>query len=380
MGGDYSRLRFQPGKHFAAVLLQQGRVQRDSDWNEAESIRDHHLRTLVRDLVGPAAFVDGGFALSAGGERVTIGAGHAWIDGLLCELANDTDAEAQPDLPAVRLPTSRGSYVAFVEAWQRDVTAIEDPTLQDVALGGPDTTVRRGTIAQVRFKLVRGPVPRPAEWSLPADPSDATLAVRGRYEGSDNALYRVEIHDGGDEPTFKWSRDNASTVAALRTWTAGELVVGPAQRGYVPGDHLEVLDRVSILDRRPGPFVRVDDVEDNRLRVSSTGEPLSDGLIDPLVRRWDGGPPARVRLVSDPISLDAGLEVHFEGSGFRSGDYWLFAARTDDGSVTWPDAIEGSEPQSPHGVCVRRAPIAALRRGQAGWTVLRDLRLPPRGI
>ena len=109
MGGDYSRVRFQPGKHFAAVLLQQGRVLTDSDWNEAEAIRDHWQRTLVRDLFGPCAFVGDGFALGADGERLTIAAGHAWIEGLLCELAADTDAGVQPDLPSIRLPTVAGS-------------------------------------------------------------------------------------------------------------------------------------------------------------------------------------------------------------------------------------------------------------------------------
>ena len=111
MGGDYSRLRFQPGKRFAGVLLQQGRVLTDSDWNEAEAIRDHRQRTLVRDLFGPCTFVGDGFALSADGDRLTIGAGHAWIDGLLCELANDTDAGRVQDLPT-RLPTDAGSYLA----------------------------------------------------------------------------------------------------------------------------------------------------------------------------------------------------------------------------------------------------------------------------
>jgi hypothetical protein len=33
MSGDYSRVRFDPKKHFSGVLMQQGRVQLDADWN-----------------------------------------------------------------------------------------------------------------------------------------------------------------------------------------------------------------------------------------------------------------------------------------------------------------------------------------------------------
>ncbi len=376
MGGDYSRLRFQPGKRFAGVLLQQGRVLTDSDWNEAEAIRDHRQRTLIRDLFGPCAFVGDGFALSADGERLTIGAGHAWIDGLLCELATDTDAGVQPDLPPTRLPTDAGSYLAYLDVWQREVTATEDETLRDPALGGPDTTVRLVTVAQVRFHRVPGDVRRrQPDWEVPTETTDATLAVRGRYQGLDNRLYRIEIHDGGDEPTFKWSRDNGSTTAAVRSATATEVVLAKSNEPeFREGDHLEVVDRVTILERRPGWFVRVERTDGDRLAVSPLAEPAPDDLLDPIVRRWDDRPiPARPGGPG-PITLDAGLEVHFEGSRFRSGDYWLIAARTADGSVTWPDASAAAERQPPHGVEVHRWPVAALRRDKTGWTVLRDLR------
>jgi hypothetical protein len=378
MGGDYSRIRFQPGKHFVSVLLQQGRVQTDSDWNEAEAIRDHRQRMLVRDLLGPCAFVGGGFALSADGERLTIGAGHAWIDGLLCELSTDTDAEAQPDLPSVRLPTSRGSYLAFLEVSQREVTAIEDETLLEPALGGPDTSVRLVTVAHVRFRRVPGDVRRRRpDWTVPTETSDATLAVGGRYDGIDNRLYRVEIHDGGgaDRATFKWSRDNGSTTAAVRSTTPTEVVLSKSNEPvFWEGDHLEVIDRVSILERRPGAFLRVERVDGDRLVVAPIGEPQRDDLGDPMVRRWDSEPMPVRPDGTGPISLGDGVEVGFEGSQFRSGDYWLVAARTADGSLTWPDGTPAADPKPPHGVEVHRCPIAAVRRDKAGWTILRDLR------
>ena len=53
MQGDFSRNTFDPTKHFSRVLMQQGRVQLDADWNELNAIVFHYLRTLARDVYGP---------------------------------------------------------------------------------------------------------------------------------------------------------------------------------------------------------------------------------------------------------------------------------------------------------------------------------------
>ena len=55
MGGDFTRDTFDPGKHYSRVLMQQGRVQLDADWNEQASILLHYMRALGRDLFGPHA-------------------------------------------------------------------------------------------------------------------------------------------------------------------------------------------------------------------------------------------------------------------------------------------------------------------------------------
>ena len=38
MKGDFSRITFDPKKHYSRVLMQQGRVQLDADWNEQAAI------------------------------------------------------------------------------------------------------------------------------------------------------------------------------------------------------------------------------------------------------------------------------------------------------------------------------------------------------
>ena len=50
MKGDFSRDTFDPDRHFSRVLMQQGRVQLDADWNEQAAIMQHALRSLVVDV------------------------------------------------------------------------------------------------------------------------------------------------------------------------------------------------------------------------------------------------------------------------------------------------------------------------------------------
>ena len=41
------------------------------------------------------------------------------------------------------------------------------------------------------------------------------IAATAGYQRLENQLYRVEIHDGGTAPTFKWSRENGSVAYAV---------------------------------------------------------------------------------------------------------------------------------------------------------------------
>src|SRR6185436_19486469 len=103
MKGDFTRLSFDSRNHFSRVLQQQGRVTLDADANEQASILLHHLRTLSRDLFG--AFggpADGsGFNLGIDDSHdpplLTIGAGHYYVDGILCECDASCDYATQPD-------------------------------------------------------------------------------------------------------------------------------------------------------------------------------------------------------------------------------------------------------------------------------------------
>ena len=94
MKGDFSRDTFDPRKHYSRVSMQQGRVQLDADWNEQTAILLYHLRTLARDLIGPAGGPSDslGFEIRVGNQRtssrrrdLTISPGRYYVDGIMCE-------------------------------------------------------------------------------------------------------------------------------------------------------------------------------------------------------------------------------------------------------------------------------------------------------
>src|SRR5690348_7961180 len=103
MKGDFSRVTFDPAKRFSRVLLQQGRVQLDADWNEQVSILLHYVRTLAADLLGPGAGPAGGCGFQVTGSGSSrdflVGGGRYYVDGILCENEVDVSYLGQPDLP-----------------------------------------------------------------------------------------------------------------------------------------------------------------------------------------------------------------------------------------------------------------------------------------
>src|ERR1700752_286472 len=93
MSFDISRVTFDPWKDFSSVVMQQGRVQLDSDWNEwlaefVRRIRAGTLDTVGRALVPlttPSAFQITSTQDSSGNLSIGIGGGPMYVDGLLAE-------------------------------------------------------------------------------------------------------------------------------------------------------------------------------------------------------------------------------------------------------------------------------------------------------
>ena len=156
MKGDFTRLTFQREKHFSRVLRQQGRVTLDADDNEQTAILLHYLRTLARDLIGPYAAPSegGGFALSVRPDNHTLilSGGRYYVDGILIENEDDPYVVDNILLPATN-ETAQTAWL-YLDVWERHVTSIEDDTIREKALGGPDTCTRAQVIWQVKSLLV----------------------------------------------------------------------------------------------------------------------------------------------------------------------------------------------------------------------------------
>lgn len=93
MKGDLTRNTFDPLRHFDRILMQQGRVQVDADWNEQAAILLHYLQTLAADLIGPQGgpVNNWGLGITPMGSNppitddFRIGLGRYYVDGILCE-------------------------------------------------------------------------------------------------------------------------------------------------------------------------------------------------------------------------------------------------------------------------------------------------------
>ena len=176
MHGDFSRWTFDRGAGYRSVLLQQGRVLLDADFNEQAAITAHHDETRMLDVAGRAGGpVDGaGFALvdAAGAapdgtawDELHVTPGRFYVDGVLAEAAATEEGPghplaAQPHLrgndeqPGLAEPEADGRYAAVLDVFTHHVTADEAPQLLESALGGPDTAIRGQTVWQVALRAV----------------------------------------------------------------------------------------------------------------------------------------------------------------------------------------------------------------------------------
>lgn len=321
--------------------------------------------------------------------------------------------------------TSDKGYLAYLDVWQRHLTAIEKPGLREPALNIPDTATRTKTVWQVKLlepgdDTSDNPKKRPDAEQEQQSPRNAeqkrqkliddgqkaltklqtrSARLKARVRPSlsqggtsstrrlDNQLYRVEIHTVGKvgEATFKWSRDNgaiASAIADLDDTNANVITIAPTGRDgsqlFAPNQWVEITDDVRELQEMPGTLVR--------LTAATTGTKLvfqkskdSDRVnrtqfpnhYNPKVRRWDHTTPkSEIPTVADkwvPLG-DEGIEVWFEaGSMYKTGDYWLIPARTVTNNIEWTRDSSGNPlPQDRDGPFHAYCRLAVVNRGDNG--------------
>lgn len=354
MKGDFSRVTFDPRNHFSQVLLQQGRVTLDADPNEQGAILLHHLRTLARDLFGPygGPVDDLGFQLTLdvadNTPTLVVGAGRYYVDGILCEsegcdyidqpryvpLAADGNAagDALRDWLDSR-GDGDGQFWVYLDVWERHVTAIEHPSIREVALGGPDTCSRMQVIWQVRsltradvesglkhrrdtierrvkqapdaverarleaillriqrgmellekdaasacavplLTLERDDLPELAARIDPGHRLDdpCIMSPESGYRGAENHLYRVEIHQGNANGARATFKWSRDNGSVTTRWLggAGNRLTVANTRDFSAGQWVELTHDEDDLLGRAGPLFRVASIDGDQLTVEA---------------------------------------------------------------------------------------------------------------
>jgi Family of unknown function (DUF6519) len=432
MAGDYTRFTYRPEDAHSAVLMQQGRVELDADWNELVELIQRRLRVETVDVIGrcgvPRETLEGfkiGGTVSSG---LTIGVGRCYVDGLLAEnrgtgteqhepvwgervRQNPTPYLDQPYLkPAPNPPGGTGPHLVYLDVWERELTAAEDPDLVEPAVG-VDTANRLQTVWAVRIEANIGAgVTCDSDWSTVSQWADITrpsgarltsaaqgtvappdpchVSPAGGYRGVDNRLYRVEVHDDGSRtgrpPSFKWSRDNGAVAAELRSMsdeTQSTVTVGVRRIGrdgtlrFKEGDWVELTDDVREFAGLPGVMGKIApngvDAQANEITLIGPLETKVDSTKNARVRRWDqqaqvdpntGAIPIGATPTTTPFKLEYGIEVSFdlEAPGdWHVGDYWVFAARAGAEAGT----IEELQAEPPRGTRHHYCRLALLESG-----------------
>jgi hypothetical protein len=299
MKGDFTRDTFDARKQYRQVLMQQGRVLLDAEWNEQAAISAHRVEATAVDIIGTnggpedhAAFGittttskkngfspkdtlwvtgEGKKSLGSGGlpkkGELLFSSGHYYVDGMLCQVEQPFLFSNQPDHPGAQTlsgppgeKTTPGAalfyYLVYLDVWQRHITSIEDARLLEPALGGPDTATRAKTIWQVQAERMpdyRQDIPcftQANDITSKKGKVFPQLTVRTRqslevspcpvpessgYKGLENQLYRVEIHCQGEADYLK----NASD-ADTATLIGNKLTVSIDSQKYGVGKSIAI--------------------------------------------------------------------------------------------------------------------------------------------
>jgi hypothetical protein len=520
MKGDFTRFTFQPQKQYTSVLMQQGRLQLDADWNEQMGILAYLNQVQARDTIGASAGTsetEGGFEIQIADEGNTdliITPGRFYLDGILCELVRGSDIDvellADSQLKKIRVPNwlvddlefdrnqwveisqkdptggpqnqryqiesidvklqiltlakslpldwqnnklillhrvttyatqpnypnppkylhpsaTKQDILVYLDAWQRHITAIEDPSIREVALQVPDTATRTKTVWQVKLlpidlsgidkknKITLEQIKALKEWqqltgeypgkqkttgrivkltaSTDLNP-DAEVPTPGSYQGTDNRLYRIEINTPGalGTATFKWSRDNGSTVSAIDRIEGNVInLISPIKDIHnlfnnepgKPRPWLEITNEEQDLKNEPGTLVQLVEAKPDRLIFdlstirgnipTATKNEARAGKFK--VRRWHDTSTAAILTSKDTwIAIEDGISIEFAvgtfidpitknqiSYEFQTGDFWLIPARESTKSIEWSqDDLQRWQPQPPQGIFHHYTPLASI--------------------
>lgn len=272
MHGDFSRDSFDPKKNFTRVLMQQGRLIVDADWNEQSAIVLNYLRTLAADIIGwhGGPGVAPGFGTQYGttpagpflvtvdtsnnNNVVSVSGGRYYLDGMqITEEGPIADSLIQKD-NANSVPLD--NKLLYLDVSECHVVAERDDSIRDDALFGLETTSRIRLVTRIRLlhtgltenadqlqqpesvdaqkrfrdidikeplsstqkkianrRLHETNLPKLIAWTniVSSDQENCVKDTSTGYTGIENQLYRVEVHHAGKDGRTFWDGTELTT-------------------------------------------------------------------------------------------------------------------------------------------------------------------------
>jgi hypothetical protein len=304
-----------------------------------------------------------------------------------------------------------GDYLAFLKARKKEVGALEDAHIREVALGGPDTCFREQVIWQVGLKLISALSSPPStlpdcdadfpDWDKdiaamtgqmnarsvppPPDQNPCALPPTAGYQNLDNQLYRVEVFQGNSTrelSTFVWSRDNAMVETNITN--VDDLVLTVSNLGkddlhsFDVNQWVEIIDPEGDLQGSPRFLAQITDPPDtstSTIKLSVTASSYA-GRTGLRLRRWDMTGPSvttqGIPMQAGFVDLEYGVQVSFTEGSYESHAYWQVPARTATGDVEWPPFQVPNEnpiPQSPLGDYSHYCRLAIIEVRGGIWAI-----------
>jgi hypothetical protein len=438
MASDRARVSYDPSRKWRGLVAQQGRVTVEADWNEAAAIQAAGDRAVTLDVVGPVGTPDDDYAVtetahgSAEGA-LRVGPGALYLGGERLALGAAVHLGHQPDWldkstgtlwvapPQHGQRSGTDNELVYLLAIEQEVSALEDPALADVALGGPDTMQRlrilqrfvRWPTRAKRCEEAWGEVQEawagiglqlcPASMRLestarlkvgfvtePAAPNASEPAATAGYLGAANQLIRVQVASVDDGvPTIVWGFDDATFLDKLtsnQVDSSGQLVLTLANapvdsyHNPVAGQAVELLrDAAYLTPDDPGSAHGFIAAAAGRVYALTQGYDSSSGTVaiagslpdsyekaDQLyLRVWQGSMPAPadtvVELTGAGASTGVTVTLSSAGGAFHPGDFWRFALRPGAPNLIYPARCSVA-PQPPDGARVLACPVALVTR------------------
>lgn len=432
MATDVARLSFDPARGYRGVIGQQGRVSLEAEQNEQRVIDVEERRHELIDIVGPVGTPDNGYVVSgsagsssagssSGAFEITVGAGTMYVGGWRLELEQDLGDYDQPDWldrGGDWLEAGREHVVLLVE--ETDVSAVEDPALYEVALGGPDGAARSrllqriirlrtdaetcsaAMVEDIRRWRRSGASFEPDTMALesnsrlqvswegdpePVNPCEPSST--GGYLGAENQLIRVQLTRIGRDGAFDflWGYDDASFLYRVtadasdkpvltldRTPVddyhrprAGQAVQALRATAELPGGDGVIEGYVAALTGEVGVLATPYDPDTKTVQFPAA---LPADYTDP-----DENPQLFLRIWEELVTdAEIGKPISLTGTGMRititsadedrlqEGDFWCVGVRPSTPTTVYPERYLRA-PQPPDGPRRWVCPLAVIE-----WT------------